>query len=248
MPLPPLGDVAIVVAGALAAGFFNGLSGTGYALVSLGFWLYVMPPMTAGPLAALCAVTGHVQSLPTIWRGVRWQRLWPFLAGGLVGVPIGTALLGFVEVRPLKLIVGIVLIGYCAWAGLVRQAPVVTLGGRVADAAAGFGGGVLGGMASLSGPIPTIWVQLRGWSMFEQRGVSQPYNMSILTTAVLSAAASGLLGWMFLVWAAICVPTTLIGARLGLMLYGRINDLQFRRLVLLFLTLSGVTLIASSVG
>jgi hypothetical protein len=29
VPLPPAGDIAIVVAGALVAGFVNGLSGTG---------------------------------------------------------------------------------------------------------------------------------------------------------------------------------------------------------------------------
>ena len=39
---------------------------------------------------------------------------------------------------------------------------------------------------------------------------------------------------------------TLIGAQIGLRLYGRINDAQFRRLVIVLLGFSGVTLIASS--
>ena len=84
--LPPAGDAALVVAGALVAGFLNGLSGTGYALASLGFWLHAMPPATAAPLVALCSVIGHIQSLPRIWHGVVWSRLWPFLAAGFVGV------------------------------------------------------------------------------------------------------------------------------------------------------------------
>ena len=83
MPLPPVGDIAIVVAGALAAGFVHGLSGTGYALVALGFWLQAMSPLTAAPLVALCSVAAHVQSLPSIWHGVHWPRLWPFLVAGL---------------------------------------------------------------------------------------------------------------------------------------------------------------------
>ena len=58
MPLPPAGDIAIVVAGALVAGFVNGLSGTGYALMALGFWLQAMSPVTAAPLVALCTVCG----------------------------------------------------------------------------------------------------------------------------------------------------------------------------------------------
>jgi uncharacterized membrane protein YfcA len=244
--LPPTGDIALVVAGALAAGFVNGLSGTGYALVALGFWLHAMSPVTAAPLLAFCAVGGHLQSLPRIWKGVIWSRLWPFLAGGLIGVPIGTALLGFVQVKPLKLGVGILLLLYCSWMSFVRRPPVVMGGGRLADGVAGVGGGILGGMASLSGPIPVIWVQLRGWNMLAQRGVNQPYNMSVLALSLMSAAVAGFLDRAFFIWAAISLPVTLIGAQIGLRLYGRINDMQFRRLVIVLLGLSGVTLIASS--
>ena len=246
VPFPPAGDIAIVVAGALVAGFVNGLTGTGYALMALGFWLQAMSPVTAAPLVALCSVAGHLQALRSIWSGVRWPRLWPFLAAGLLGVPLGTALLEHVRVQPLKLGVGILLIFYSAWMGLVRHPPTVSGGGRAADAAAGFAGGVMGGMASLSGPVPTIWVQLRGWSKNEQRGVNQPFNMAVLATALLAAAVAGLLDRTFLVWAIITVPTSLVGARLGLMLYGRVNDAVFRQLVLVLLGLSGLTLIVSS--
>jgi len=246
MDFPPTGDIVVVVVGALVAGFVNGLSGTGYALAALGFWLHAMSPATAAPLTALCAVVGHVQSLPRIWAGVRWPRLWPFLITGLIGVPIGTTLLHHVQVHPLKLGVGTILILYCAWTGFMRHPPIVRGGGRIADSAIGFTAGVLGGMASLSGPAPTVWAQLRGWNKDEQRGVNQPFNMSVLTAAVLSAAVAGFLDRTFFFWAALAVPMTLIGARIGLMLYGRVNDLQFRRIVLMLLGLSGVTLIVSA--
>ena len=248
MDLPPSGDIAIVVAGALAAGFVNGLSGTGYALVALGFWLQAMSPLTAAPLTALCGVAGHVQSLPTIWKGVRWPRLWPMLAAGIVGVPIGTMLLEHVRTSPLKIGVGTLLILYSAWMAFVRRPPIVTGCGRAADAAVGLTGGVLGGMASLSGPAPAIWAQLRGYGKNEQRGINQPYNMSILLLALVSAGIAGFLDRSFFIWAAITVPVTLIGARLGLMLYGRVDDTGFRRIVLGLLMLSGATLIATSVG
>ena len=245
MDLPPPGDIAFVVSGALLAGFANGLSGTGYALISLGLWLHAMSPLTATPLVALCSVVGHVQSLPAIWHGVRWPRLWPFLVAGLGGVPIGTALLGHIQVQPLKLGVGLLLVGYCAWMALVRRPPVVYGGGRPADAAVGFIGGLLGGMASVCGPPPAIWAQLRGWDMHEQRGVNQPFNMSILTMGLLSAAVAGYIDRTFMIWAVIAIPATLLAARFGLSLYGRIDGLQFRRIILMMLGLSGLSLIAS---
>ncbi len=71
--------------------------------------------------------------------------------------------------------------------------------------------------------------------------------MAILAVALLSAALSGLLDRTFLAWAAITLPVSMIGSRLGLMLYGRVNDLQFRKIVLVFLGLSGGVLIATSI-
>jgi uncharacterized membrane protein YfcA len=207
-----------------------------------------MSPTTAAPLTALCSVSGHIQSLPRIWKGVIWKRLWPFLAAGMAGVPLGTALLSHIRIQPLKLAVGCFLILYCCWMTFVRRPPVVHSGGRLADAGVGLVGGIMGGMASMSGPAPSVWAQLRGWNMHEQRGVNQPFNMAILATALVSAAAAGFLDRVFFVWAVIATPTTLLGARLGLSVYGRIDDRQFRLIVLGLLALSGVTLVFSGLG
>jgi len=245
LEIPPFGDIALVVAGAVGAGFINGLTGMGYGLAALGLWLHAMSPQTAAPLIAICSVAGHIQSFRSIWHNDRWPKLWPILVAGLVGVPLGTILLQHVQVQPLKLGVGIVLVLYCAWTAFIRRPPIVTGGGRLADASVGLAGGVLGGMASVPGPAAAIWVQLRGWNKADQRGITQPYNMAILAMALASAAAAGLLDRIFLFWTAICLPSTLIGARIGVRLYGKVNDLQFRRIVLILLALSGATLIAS---
>ncbi len=248
MELPPGGDIALVVAGAFIGGFVNGLTGTAYALVAMSLWLHAMPPSFAAPLVCLCAVGGHLQALPSIWHGVRWPRLWPFLVAGLVGVPLGTLMLSHVRPDPLKIGVGLLLVVYVSWNLFVRRPPAIPQwGGRIADAIAGFIGGVLGGMASISGPVPVTWVQLRNWSRAEQRGVNQPFNMAILALALVSAAIAGLLDMRWVLWAVGSLPISLIGTRLGLRLYGQFNDEQFRRIILGMLGLSGLTLIASSI-
>ena len=70
--------------------------------------------------------------------------------------------------------------------------------------------------------------------------------IAVLALAFVSAGVAGFLDRTFFIWAVISVPCTLIGARIGLALYGRINDLQFRRIVLILLGLSGAILIASA--
>lgn len=175
-----MATTVVVVLGALCGGFVNGLAGFGTGLTALGFWLHVMNPGVAAVLVAACSVVGQVQSLYIVRRAITWHRVWPFLAGGILGVPVGVAALRFIDPQTLKVLLGGLLIGY---AGLMlgsRRFPTIAWGGRAADGLVGFGGGALGGVAGLSGVLPTIWCGLRGWNAGAQRGVYQPFNLIIL--------------------------------------------------------------------
>lgn len=64
-------SVLLLILGATAGGFINGLAGFGTALMSLGIWLEVMPPQQAVAVVALMSVVSGVQSLWLIRREVR---------------------------------------------------------------------------------------------------------------------------------------------------------------------------------
>ena len=119
-------------------------------------------------------------------------------------------------------------------------------GGLIADGTIGFGGGVLGGLASLSGPLPTMWATIRGWGRHESRGVFQAFNLTVLSIALLSHAFAGLLtaevGWALLA----ALPGTISGAWLGAHAYGRLDDGRFRVIILVLLCASGGVLIWKS--
>ena len=139
-----------------------------------------------------------------------------------------------------------VLIGYTGVLLGFRRFPAVAWGGRVADGVVGFGGGALGGLAELSGVLPTIWCGLRGWSADTQRAVYQPFNLVILALALGSYATQGIMTVQ--VWGVllVCLPATILGVYLGMRMYGRVNDRQFRVLVLWLLLASGVILTVSN--
>jgi uncharacterized membrane protein YfcA len=238
--------IAIIILGALCGGFVTGLAGFGTGLTALGFWLYVVDPVVAAALVVICSVVGQVQSLYTVRRAVTWQRVWPFLLGGLVGVPLGVAALRVVDPKTLKGLLGLLLVGYTGVTLGCRRLPTVAWGGRMADGVVGFGGGVLGGVAGLSGPLPTIWCGLRGWQADAQRGVYQPYNLTILSVALMAYATQGILTTHIWGLALVCLPATLLGAYGGMRLYGRIDDQQFRYLVLWLLLASGLVLTVSN--
>ena len=127
----------MVAAGALAAGFVSGLAGFGTGLVALGFWLHAIDPVLAAPLVAICSVVGQVQSLVSLRQSVRRARLWPFLVGGLLGVPVGVLLLDRLDITTFRAAVGVFLIIFCSAMLLARRIPTVAWGGRAADGARG---------------------------------------------------------------------------------------------------------------
>lgn len=238
--------LALIVAGALTAGFVNGLTGFGTALTGLPIWLQAVEPAVAAQLASACSVLGHASTFPAIWRAVDWRRLAPLIAAGLVGVPIGTLLLPHIALDLFKLGVGLILVGYCTFmlvaAGRVRLAA----GGSGAEAALGFVAGILGGLAALSGVLVTVWASLKAWPKDQRRVFFQAFNCTVLTAMLAASVAAGQVGLRSVAALLVAAPATFIGASLGLKVYRRLDDVSFDRLVLVVLLLSGFALIWSS--
>jgi len=232
----------VVLAGAFVGGFVLGLAGFGTGLVALGIWLLVVKPNVAASLVLACSVIAQVQTIPTIWHSVQRARVLPFILPGLLGVPLGTMLLGYVSPSAFRIAVAVLLLAFSGFM-LLRTRPRITWGGRWADGVVGFCGGVLGGFAGLAGPLPTIWATLRQWGKDERRSVFQTFNLTILFAALVVHAASGLLDAEFGRLVLVAVPGTLLGAALGVSVYRRVSDRHFEQIVLMLLALSGIALL-----
>jgi len=184
----------LLLLGAIAGGFVSGLAGFGTALMALGIWLYVLPPSIAVPLVLITSVVAQSWTLPSMWRSFDLSLVWPFLIGGLAGVPLGTMLVAHADPNVFKLTVGVFLLVFPA--ALYFSGPMAfSLGGRLADGAIGFAGGIMGGLAGLSGPLPILWASIRGWGKHERRGVFQIFNWTVLVAArVCKRRAAGSIG------------------------------------------------------
>src|SRR6195256_1623728 len=234
--------------GAFAGGFVSGLAGFGTALMALGIWLYVLPPSIAVPLVLICSIVAQTSTLPTMWRLIDFKLVWPFLIGGLAGVPLGIVLVADADPRVFKLSVGILLLVFPAALYFNRRPMALSFGGRAADAAIGFAGGILGGLGGLSGPLPILWASVRGWGKDERRGIFQTFNWTVLSAALCLQAGTGFITRDVVWLALLALPSTLFGAWLGARTYHALSDRNFRDVVLGLLFLSGVGLVWSSLG
>jgi uncharacterized membrane protein YfcA len=238
---------ALLFLGAIAGGFVSGLAGFGTALMALGIWLYMLPPSIAVPLVLITSIVAQSATLPSMWRSFDLSLVWPFLIGGLAGVPLGTMLVAHASPNVFKLTVGVFLLVFPT--ALYFSTPMAfPHGGRLADGAIGFAGGILGGLAGLPGPLPILWASIRGWGKDERRGIFQIFNWTVLAAALCLQAASGKVGREVIWLAVLAFPATVFGTWLGARLYRTLSDQNFTNVVLGLLFLSGMGLVWSGAG
>lgn len=239
--------LAIVLAGALVAGFTTGFAGFGTGLVASGLWFHALPAAMVPPLVALSSVAAQLVGLMTVRKAFDWPQATPFLTGGLVGVPLGIMALASASPFLLRTSIGVFLIAYAGYQLLQRRRRQIGMwGGRLADGIVGVGGGFLGGFAGLSGPLPLIWLQLRGGESDRQRATYQPFNLIVLTLASLGMAVGGQITPRILWIAGMSLPATLMGAWIGARVYRGVSAQTFQRVVLCLLLVSGCILIAQA--
>lgn len=238
--------VAVVVLGAAVGGFVQGLSGFAFSMVALSIWAWAVEPRLAAAMAVFGGLTGQVLAAVTVRRGFDLKRLLPFLAGGVVGIPIGVALLPHLDVTLFRVLFGSLLVTWCPVMLMARRLPHLQAGGRWADGVVGATGGVMGGLGGFTGAVPTLWCTLRGFDKDAQRAIIQNFNLAALAMTMASYLACGVITRDMLPMFAIVAPAMLLPALLGARLYIGISEAAFRKIVLSLLTASGVALLASS--
>ncbi len=243
-------ELLLLLAGAAVAGFVQGLSGFGFSMVAMSFWVWGLEPKLAAVMAVFGSLTGQLIGVFSVPRSLSWRALAPFLAGGLLGIPLGMALLPHLDAQRFKLALGLVLVLTCPAMLWSTRLPKLALRSsaamRIADGVAGMGGGFMGGVAGITGVIPTLWCTLRGMDKTAQRSVIQNFNLATLTVTMLAYIASGAVTrpmWPLLPLVALAL---VVPSLLGTRLYRRLSDQDFRRVVLGLLTVMGAVMLISA--
>jgi uncharacterized membrane protein YfcA len=236
-------DLATFLIATFAGALVAGLSGFAFGLVAASIWLYILTPLQT---ATLIVAFGLIVQGYSVWKlrhALEWAKLWPFLLGAAIGVPVGVAILEWANPAHVRASIGVFLVLYSLYALFRPKMASVTAGGGAADAGVGFLNGVLGGITGLAGILVTIWCGLRGWPKDRQRAIFQPVAVAIFA---MSAAWLGIKGSvsadtirLFLFG----LPVLLAGTWWGVKLYGHLDETAFRRVVLVLLFVSGAVLI-----
>ncbi len=223
-------------------GVTSGLAGFAMGLVVSGVWLHIFTPLQTVALIAGYGVLTQGYAIWTLRRQVSWRSIAPFVVTSVVGIPVGTLLLTYVDPAWLRIGVGVLLVAYGIY-GLARPHMRPVEAGLPADLGVGFANGVLGGLTGLSGVIITIWCQMRIHAKDAQRTIFQPVNLAAMAVNVVSLSIAGAVTGATIRLYLLGLVPMLAGLWSGFVLYGKLDDAAFRKMILLLLLASGVVLI-----
>ncbi|HLY67905.1 MAG TPA: sulfite exporter TauE/SafE family protein [Chloroflexota bacterium] len=227
---------------AFVGGLASGLAGFAMGFVVSGIWLYILTPIETTTLIVGYGLLTQGYGVWKLRHALAWDKLAPFAVGGVIGAPIGTVLLTYLNPAYLRGGVGALLVIYGTW-GLLQPALKPVPERIAADAAIGFANGVLAGITGLPGFIITIWCQLRGWSKDLQRAVFQPVMFATITVNLTSLGLAGAITIETLHLFLLGLPAMIAGIWLGFRFYGKLDDAAFRKVILMLLVISGLGLV-----
>jgi uncharacterized membrane protein YfcA len=163
--------------------------GFGNALIAMPLLVLLIGVKAASPLVALAGSVISILMLVRGWRDLQWKETLALLAASLPGMPLGLLLLTSVPESIVKIILGLILIGF----GLYNLSGIrlPNLRSRWLFFPFGFLAGILGGAYNTNGPPIVIFAVFRGWTKDQFRASLQGF---FLISNLLIIAGHGLSG------------------------------------------------------
>ncbi|MPZ88053.1 MAG: TSUP family transporter [Nitriliruptorales bacterium] len=234
----------VALAAGLLAGAVSGLSGFGYALVSVPLLLLVFDPTTVIVALSFAGILINALVVLDSWReldaGIVLSLL-PWSAIGLVG---GTQVLRIAEPIHIELAAGILVVAFAAalWKGV--RLPGAQ--GRWGTVVAGASTGVMATSTGLGGPPIVMLFAARNLARDSFRASSAGYFLALAAITLSLLFARGMVETSHAPVTALLIPTAFAGKAVGTKIAKELESSTFRRVALGIILLSGTAGMATS--
>ena len=232
----------------LMAAAVQGAIGFAFSLLTVAFFLLILQSTEAVQVTLILNLVICGSLCRHLWKGVPF-RLWRLLLlGALVGIPVGAFAFAYASLATIYVAVAVVILVFTVVLAIQKTPEVVAepTGAStpyrppsVVGVGVGFSAGVMTAAISMPGPVLVLYLTAIGVDKATFRAVSLTLFTVLYSGAIL--VQSFTLGIERPVWliAAALLPLAWIGAALGHRLARHINEVMFRRVVLLLLAATG---------
>jgi len=247
--MPELSPIALAWAATVlfVAGFVRGYSGFGFSAVTVTGLVLVTSPAVAVSVAILLEVAASLVQARSVWRDIDWRGALVLLAGGLVGNPVGVAVLAVTPADALKAGVYLSVLAVAALLAFARPRPRTL--SVAAWLAVGLAAGVVNGATALSGLFIVTVMTLTATPPLRMRATLVAYFFLSDLYATGLLASHGLVDADLLRSLLVALPVVALGIWIGSRRFLATSDAQFRRATLVLLSalaLAGLAQLAAS--
>ena len=223
-------------------GFVNGITGFGAAMAAMPLVLMGMGLKQAIPACSLMVL---VVSLEQGWRYkgfADWPRVMPLIWGAVPGAFAGALALRFLPPDYLKMALGSFLACYSAWGLFFEGARPVTVS-RLWGYVAGFFSTTFGTAFSFNGPPLAVYTTLSGWNKETSKAGLAVFFIITCVLMIFSQVLAGMHSLATVIPMAGAVPCSILGASLGFRATKHLGDVAYRKLLFIFLGVTGLNFI-----
>lgn len=207
-----------------AATVFRSAFGFGESLVAVPLLALLMPLNVAVPLSVLISVTIAGFVVVQDHKMIHFKSASKLIICALIGIPAGLWLLIHVPETPVKILLGLVIIGFSGYLLSGTNLKELKQDNNWWLLGCGIISGILGGAYGINGPPLVIYGAKRRWSSQHFRATLQAYFLIASLTGVAGYWISGLLTQSlfnyYLYSLPVIIPAVLIGRKLNTMMHG----------------------------
>ncbi len=174
------------------------------------------------------------------WKNIDKKSILRLTMASIIGVVLGIIVLSYTKPMVLKKALGVFILLYVAYV-LYGKAEVVL--GRKTNLAFGVLGGFFSGVFSTGGPLYVISVKNSVQEAKSFRATMIGVLALVTLIRVPALSISGILNLEHVKISLLLLPVFFLAQFLGVKLFPKINENQFKNILLILLSLSGLSLI-----
>lgn len=237
-PMPEIIPICCIL---FAAGWVQGVSGFGSALIAIPLLTLIIDIKTAVPLCSLSSTVVATYMTLQLRHVFDLKKIWPLWMGSVPGIVVGVTLLKTVPSNIIQTLMGIFLIGYGLY-NLFFTIPLKRLHRRWGYLA-GFLSGAIGAALGAGVPPAIIYTTLNNWSKDEIKATLSGFfcfaSYIVVAAHLITGVTTLAVGKTFLVSG----PFVLLGTALGTYCYRFFKKALYLKVVFGCLVVMGAMMI-----
>jgi uncharacterized protein len=229
-----------------AASLISSTAGFAFSGLCGAMLFHLVPsPARAVEIMLVCSVANQAMMTWSMRDQIAWRTVARFASGGMIGVLAGIVMVRTMASSTYALLAGCFLICYGAYTLLVRTPRLPDLPPAF-DTVIGLLSGLFGGVLAFPSVLVVIWTGAKDLDPQAQRAIYQPFILLmqiVAITALMVAAHVHPESSHFVFTDLLYMPVALLGTSIGLGLFSRVTEGQFKAAVSAMLIVSGTALL-----